>query len=189
MEQEKKNQEGTTSDLPKRRKWTRRKNPKFKLPLKAPEPVKALWDAATLEEKQKAHQAAVAILEIWMGQSTRQEMAQKLEIPPLRVWQMSQQALVGLVAGLLKQPKAKKGSKKSLLPPEEDPNLLQKRIASLERDLAMTKELVGLLKEFPAHREAKPGTEADGKSGKKKKPEISPGTNAKDGKDDAGGGA
>ena len=107
----------------------------------------------------------------------------------MRVWQMSQQALVGLVAGLLKQPKAKKGSKKSLLPPEKDPDLLQKRIATLERDLAMTKELVGLLKEFPAHRETKPRAEGTGKNEKKKKPEISPGTNEKDGKDDAGGGA
>lgn len=189
MEQVTTNLEETTSEVPKKRRWTRRKSPKFKLPLSAPKSVKALWDSATLEEKQKAHQVAVAILENWMGQATKQEIAVKLGIPPLRVWQMSQQALVGLVAGLLKQPKSRKGLQKSLLPPEEDPKVLQKRIVSLERDLAMTKQLVGLLQEFPAQREGKTRTEGDGKSGKKKKPEILPGANPKDGKVDVGDGS
>jgi hypothetical protein len=180
METEKKGQEATPPDQQKKRK-VRRKNPKFKLPKNAPKPMKALWDLATEEEKQKAHQAASAILENWMGQATRQEIAEKLGIPPLRVWQMSQQALVGLVAGLLKQPKARKELGKVHLPPEEDPVLLKKRIASLEKDLDMMKQLVGLLKEFPAHRESKTGAEADGKSGKKKKPEIPTGIDKKDG--------
>jgi hypothetical protein len=43
------------------------------------------------------------------------------------------------------------------------------------------KELVELLREFPAHREVKSSTETDGKIGKKKKPEISKGTDKKDG--------
>ena len=174
------NQEGTaTPDQPKKRK-VRIKSPKFKLPKVAPRPMKSLWDSATEEKKQKAHKAAAAILENWLGQTTRQEIAEKLGVPPLRVWQMSQQALVGLVAGLLKQPKARKETK-TTLPPEEDPVKLNKRIATLEKDLDMMKELVGLLKEFPANRESKTGAEGDGKSGKKKKPEISSGTNQKDG--------
>src|SRR5580700_6150083 len=166
--------EGTTPEESKKGKWRRRKNPQFKLPKVAPKPMKALWDSATEEEKQRAHQAAVAILESWMGQATRQEIAKKLGMPPLRVWQMSQQALVGLVAGLLKQPKARKNT--NTLSPEEDPVKLKKRIASLEKDLGMMKELVGLLREFPAHRETKTTTDAEAKSGKKKKPEISKGT-------------
>lgn len=181
MEQETQKQEGTTPGEPRKGKWARRKNPKFKLPKTAPKPMKALWDQASEEEKQKAHQAAVAILENWMGQATQLEIAQKLGTSPLRVWQMSRQALVGLVAALLKQPKARKGSAKSSLPPEEDPVKLKKRIASLERDLGMMKELVGLLREFPAHREANPGAEGNGKSGKKKKPEVSTGTGEKNG--------
>lgn len=175
--------EGTMEEV-KKRKWTRRKNPKFKLPKEAPKPMKALWDSASEEEKQKAHQAAVAILECWMGQASREEVSKKLGMPPLRVWQMSQQALVGLVAGLLKQPKARKGTK-PVLPPEEDPVKLKKRIASLEKDLGMMKELVGLLREFPAHR----NSEEDGKSGKKKKEEISKGTDKKDGAVASGNGA
>ena len=179
MESEKNNQ-GEAASQKKQRK-PRRKSPKFKLPKSAPEPVKALWDSATEEEKQKAHQAAVAILENWMGQSTQKEVAEKLGVPPLRVWQMSRQALVGLVAGLLKQPKARRSQQQPALPPEEDPNLLRKKIASLEKDLYMMKDLVGLLKEFPAHREAKSVADGEGKSGKKKKPADSSGTSEKDG--------
>jgi hypothetical protein len=175
------NQEGTTPGEPKKRKWMRHKNPKFKMPKIAPKPMKALWDNATEEEKQKAHQAAVGILETWMGQATREEVAQKLGVPSLRVWQMSQQALVGLVAGLLKQPKGRKGKNQPALPPEEDPVKLRKRITALEKDLGMMKELVGLLREFPAHREGNSTTENDGKSGKKKKLEVSKGSDKKDG--------
>ena len=172
--------QGETTPEKKRRK-PRLKSPQFKLPTNAPQSVKALWDAATEEEKQKAHKAAVAILENWMGQSTQSEIAKKLGVPPLRVWQMSRQALTGLVAGLLKQPKGRKDTTQPPLPPEEDPKHLKKKIASLEKDLEMMKELVGLLKEFPANREPKTKPETDGKAGKKKKPEVSPGTGGKDG--------
>jgi hypothetical protein len=79
----------------------------------------------------------------------------------------------------LKQPKARKST--NTLPPEEDPVKLKKRIASLEKDLGMMKELVGLLREFPAHRETKTTTDTETKSGKKKKPEISKGTDEKNG--------
>lgn len=169
----------STPKEPKKRK-VRVKNVKFKLPKGAPRPMRALWDSASQEEKEKAHQAAAAILENWLGQASREEIAKKLGVPPLRIWQMSQQALVGLVAALLKQPKARKEAPASL-PPEEDPVKLKKRIAGLERDLAMMKELVGLLKEFPAHREGKEVSEDEGTAGKKKKAKISPGTDKKGG--------
>src|SRR5262245_47145740 len=99
-------QEASTPQEPKKRK-VRVKSPKFKLPKSAPKPMRALWDQASQEEKEKAHQAAASILENWLGQVSREEIAKKLGIPRLRVWQMSQQALVGLVAALLKQPKAR----------------------------------------------------------------------------------
>jgi hypothetical protein len=181
--------EGTTSGESKKHKGIRYKNPKFKMPKNAPLPMKTLWDSATEEEKQKAHQAAVAILETWMGQASREEVAKKLGVPSLRVWQMSRQALVGLVAGLLKQPKARKPKTQPSLSPEEDPVKLRKKIAALEKDLGMMKELVGLLREFPAHREGNPTTEADGKSGKKKKLEVPKGTDKKDGPVAPGDGA
>jgi hypothetical protein len=171
--------EQETPQEPKQRK-RRTKSLKFKLPKIAPKPMKSLWDSASQEEKEKAHQAAAAILESWLGQASREEIAKKLGVPPLRVWQMSQQALVGLVAGLLKQPKARKETK-VVLPPEEDPVKLKKRIENLERDLTMMKELVGLLKEFPAHREGKDTSEGDGKGGKKKKPEVPTGADKKTG--------
>jgi hypothetical protein len=192
MEQETPNQKESTP-TPKvetRGKWKRRIKTKFRVPEKPALPVKALWESATPEEQKKAHQMAAVILEHWMGQISQTEAAEKLGMPWVRIWQLSRQALSGLTAGLLKQPKMRKG-KKSAPPidPAEDPEVLKKRIAELEKDLGMMKELVGLLKEFPAHREGKQKAEGDGKSGKKKKPEVSPGTDAKDGKVVGGDGA
>ena len=183
------NPDGATPNPEKKAKKPRSKKLDLKLPTTVPESVKTLWDSATEEEKQKAHQAAVAIMENWMGRATRKEVAQKLGVPQMRVWQMSRQAVAGLVAGLLKQPKSRRGKDQPTLPPEEDPRLLKKQIVSLEKDLNMMKELVGLLKEFPAHREAKAGAEGEGERGKKKKPKISSGTGEKDGPMAEGGGA
>lgn len=136
---------------------------KFKFPPKAAIPVRAVWEAASGEEKEKAHQIAAVILEYWMGRLSQDQAAQKLGMPRLRVWQLSRQALSGLAAGLVKQPR-KLGKKKlqEALSPEENPKVLNKRIQDLERDLGMMKELVGLLRELPGNREA-------GKGGKKKK--------------------
>jgi hypothetical protein len=182
MEQETPKPQETTPKVETRGKWKRRMKTKFKMPPKPAKPVKALWESATPEEQKKAHEMAVVILEHWMGQLSQTEAAQKLGMPWVRIWQLSRQALSGLTAGLLKQPKMRKDKKQEPpIDPSEDPQVLKKRITELERDLGMMKELVGLLREFPAHREGKQAAEGDGKSGKKKKPEVSPGTHAKDG--------
>jgi hypothetical protein len=182
MEQETPSQVETTPKLETRGKWKRRMKTKFKMPPKPAKPVKALWESATPEEQKKAHEMAVVILEHWMGQLSQTEASERLGMPWVRIWQLSRQALSGLTAGLLKQPKMRKDRKpQPAIDPSEDPQVLKKRITELERDLGMMKELVGLLREFPAHREGKRAAEGDGKSGKKKKPEISPGTNTKDG--------
>ena len=139
----------------------------FKFPLRPALPVRAIWEAASPEEKEKAHQIAAVILEYWMGRLTQDQAAQKLQMPRLRVWQLSRQALSGLAAGLVKQPRPR--GKKALLeglPPEDNPKALNKRIQELERDLGMMKELVGLLRELPGNREE---LKEAGGSGKKKK--------------------
>ncbi len=143
---------------------------KFKFQMNVALPMKALWETASLQEKEKAHQTAAVMLEYWMGRVTKEEAAQKLEIPPLRVWQLSQQALAGLAAGLVKQPKAGKKKMREALPPEEDPKQLNKKIQNLERDLDLMKDLVKLLRELPGNREVLKKAEELG--GKKKKPKV-----------------
>ena len=140
---------------------------KFKLPPRPAVAVRELWESASAEEREKAHQTAAMMLEYWMGRVRKEEAAQKLGIPPLRVWQLSQQALSGMAAGLVKQPKSGKKKFRGMLPPEEDPKALNKRIQGLERDLGLMQELVKLLRDLPGNREAVKKAEEFG--GKKKK--------------------
>jgi hypothetical protein len=128
-------------------------------------PVRGLWEQATPEEKSKAHTACMAILEYWLGKASKAQIAQRLEVPPLRVWQLSQQALSGMLAGLLRQPKTRR--KVSLPPatPEEDPTHLKRRIVDLEKKLARTEDLVRVLKDLPWARQAASPPTANGKGG------------------------
>jgi hypothetical protein len=116
-------------------------------------PVKGLWESAGEEERKRAHQTGVAILELWLGQASRKEVAARLEVPLLRVWQLSQQALSGLVAGLLKQPRSR--GKVARRDWEESPWKLKAKIAKLEREVDSLRSLVDLLRAFPEHRETR----------------------------------
>lgn len=130
----------------------RKRNVRLKMPAHPPIPIKALWEWASPDQKNQAQAMAIAIMEYWMGRSTKLEIAQKLGIPPLRVWQMSQQAISGMVAGLLTQPKVK--SRGVTMNPEDDPKILRKRIAELERHVAMQDRLIAVLREMPGCRDA-----------------------------------
>lgn len=157
-------EETTNSDQPKRtRRSTGRRirNQKLALPRRPALPVKALWELATTEQQEKAHHAAVAMMEYWTGRITRLELAQRLKVPPLRVWQLSQQAISGMVAGLLIQPKTRvpKGAKNmgfqdEVIRPEEDPKVLKARIAELEKLVATQNRLISVLREMPGCRDA-----------------------------------
>ena len=59
-------------------------------------PVRGLWESAPAQEKERAHETCMTILEYWLGKKSKAEVAAELEITPLRVWQLSQQALSGL---------------------------------------------------------------------------------------------
>src|SRR5690242_18795255 len=83
------------------------KRTRFQVPKKMPVPIKALWEGASEEERARAHTTAVEILCAWLGKTSRAESAQRLSVPPLRFWQLSQQAVAGMVAGLLRQPRAR----------------------------------------------------------------------------------
>jgi hypothetical protein len=116
-----------------------------------PRPVKALWAAATPEAQARAHRAATAILRTWLGKATREEAAKELELTPLRFWQLSQQAVAGMVAGCLKQPQARRGRPAMAPGPEEDLRTLRRRVLELEKDLAGARSLISILRELPAH--------------------------------------
>ena len=141
--------------LPVRPVRRRRKRTGFAVPERAALAVRPLWDQASDEERGQAHRYAMAILESWTGRTSWVEVARKLGLPPVRVHQLSQQAVSGMLAGLLKQPRTrrKRGDPQSPpVAPEDDPALLRKRIKTLETKLSRTEDLVRVLQEFPWHR-------------------------------------
>ena len=127
-----------------------------------PVPVRALWASASEEERARAHRTATAVLRTWLGKTSREEAAQEVGVSRLRFWQLSQQAVAGLVAGLLRQPRYRGAG---LPGDEESPGSLKRRLRSLERELEGARRLIGLLQELPANRERPPQAEgADGGS-------------------------
>jgi len=136
----------------------------FHLPKYPAAPVKSLWMAATPEEQQQAHKTAVLVLEHWMGRMSRQELAQKLQMPAVRAFQLSRMALSGMVAGLLKQPKPL--PKGTPLLPQENPKLLLKRVAELERQNSILTDILQVVRDLPTTAEAM-APEKQAKTGKK----------------------
>mgnify|MGYP006969410600 CR=1 FL=1 len=143
-------------EAPKRTRRFRKRARFSKVP-RMPVPVKALCASASEEDRKRAHETCVVMLENWVGRIGRCEAAERLKVPPLRVWQLSQQAVAGMVAGLLKQPRPRKGGPGA---EPEEPRSLKRRIAQLETALKLSQDLLGLLGELPAHRETPPAKEA-----------------------------
>ncbi len=123
----------------------------FQPPRNGPRPVRALWEAAGPEERTRAHTTCVSILALWLGRKTRAQVAQELSLPPLRVWQLSQAALSGMLAGLLKQPRERGGS-----PMEsseaDDARALKERIRELEEENDSLRRLLEVIKSLPSVR-------------------------------------
>jgi len=113
-------------------------------------PIKALYDAASEEERRQAHALSATILEYWTGVATKSEIARRLSVPPIRVWQMSQRAAAGLVCGLLRPPSGKRGPPMSTTPREKD---LARRLERLEKENELLRELVSVLRELPGNRD------------------------------------
>ena len=117
---------------------------------------------ASAEQQERAHQQSVAILSMWLGRKGKREVAAELSLPPLRVWQLSQMALSGMLAGLLKQPKwrgkeavmagANGGSEREVLTLRKENAVLKQRLEEQER-------LISLLSVF--NRSPRPPREAD----------------------------
>jgi len=133
----------------KRRARTGRKRSVF---LKAPRPawpVRGLWEQAPKEEKERAHKTCMLMLEYWLGKKSKGEIAKELEVSPLRVWQLSQQALSGMLAGLLTQPRRRVTKDAFERRTGESREALKKRITTLEKELSRTEDLVRVLRTAP----------------------------------------
>jgi len=108
-----------------------------------------------VEEQTKAHRTCIQILTLWLGKRRREEVASELSLPPLRVWQLSQQALAGMLAGLLHQPRPRRRSVEAMMKTaDDDVSALKKRLAEQERHIANLEDLVRLFTSLP-----KPGSE------------------------------
>lgn len=109
-------------------------------------PMRAYYDAASEEKQRQAHTSAAIILEYWTGVKTKPEAAKALGVPPIRVWQMSQRAVAGMVAAMLKPPLGRVGPMPRLDPQVRE---LRSRIADLEKELSVSQSLVTLLRSMP----------------------------------------
>lgn len=117
-----------------------------------PYPVRAIWELSSPEQRQEAHKTGVLMLEHWLGRMTRKDLGTKLNLPPLRVWQLSQQALAGMVVGLMAQPKRPpKGTPMAAEKKAEKDELkmLRKQVYELQQDNRVLKELLDLMKDLP----------------------------------------
>ncbi len=113
-------------------------------------PMRAYYDAASEEDRRRAHLLSATILEYWTGVKTKSEAATALSVPPIRVWQMSQRAATGLVCALLTPPSGKRG------PPmasDETEKALLKELERLRKENALQRELIEVLRELPGNRD------------------------------------
>jgi hypothetical protein len=119
---------------------------------------------------------------MWLGKVTREEAATELGLSTLRLWQLSQQAVAGLVAGCLKQPRFRRGRSPAGEAPEEGVGVLRKKIAALERELDSARRLIGILKDLPVPRAAAAAPSAErgdgGSRGRRKCDDARPAADA-----------
>ena len=134
--------------VPRTRRGTKRLV--FQPPRQVPRSVRSLWESASAEERTKAHMTCVALLAMWLGRKSRSQVASELSLPPLRVWQLSQSALSGMLAGLLKQPRGRGKGLTTMQSGEEDPRALRRRISELEAENRALKDLLEVLKSLPS---------------------------------------
>ena len=130
-----------------------KKRLQFQPPSQMPPGVRDLWNHATAEERERAHQTMVVMLQVWMAKLTRPEAAERLGIPPVRLHQLSQQATAGMLAGLLRQPRPRKKMPTHPAKRSEDPTWLKGENLRLERELAEMKTLVSVLRDLPLNRD------------------------------------
>jgi hypothetical protein len=136
----------------KQRKEKKHSKRKLQMMEKPAIPIKILWHQASEDQKKMAFTNGTIMLEYWVGRLTKTEAAKALNIPIIRLWQMSQQASSGMLVGLLKQPTIRAKDMKEK--PENDVKALLKKIAELERTIEMQSRLIAIFREMPGCRTA-----------------------------------
>lgn len=129
-------------------------------------PISAIWAGASEEEQRKARTLCGEILGYWLGHESKAALARRLAMPQVRVWQLSQRAMTGMVAALLRPPTGRRGAM-----PRLDPEVkaLRKRVADLESETALLRRLVQLLRTMPGNEDRELPKEA-GSAARKRKP-------------------
>src|SRR5258706_814481 len=67
-------------------------------------PISAIWTSAQEEERQKARTLVNELLGYWLGHESKAALARRLAMPPTTVWQLSQRAMSGMLAAMLRPP-------------------------------------------------------------------------------------
>jgi len=136
---------------PPRPRRTRRgkKRVVFQPPQRFAVPVRTLWKTASPEEQRRAHRWCAVILEYWLGRITKQGASEKLALPVLRIWQISQMALSGMLAGLLEQPRWRGEDPMPRSSQSREIQALRKENRELQDKLQRTEDLVRLLRDLP----------------------------------------
>ena len=145
---------GPSKEVRHRRPYQRRR--KISLPVRLPLPVRGLLEAATEAERTLAQKQCVVLLETWQGRKDRATAASELGLSPVRMWQLSQSATAGMLAGLLKQPRRRgRAIMRQVLDgkPVDDVASLRKELAELRRKLAISEELIAILRDMPGPRD------------------------------------
>jgi hypothetical protein len=152
----------------------RKKRTRFKVPDWKPRPVKALWESATDDDRERAHMHAMVILEYWTAQLSKTEAAERLGLAPIRVWQLSQQAVSGMLAGLLTQPRDRGASAAAEADSPERWTMreraLEKKLKTMEQKLNASQRLVEVMRDLPVIRASRDTAEG----GAKPKPKSPP---------------
>ncbi len=137
-----------SGEPPQRQTRRYKKRLRFKNPPKPAIAVKELWTQASEADQERAHQQSVAVLSMWLGRKSKSDVAAELGLPGLRVWQLSQMALSGMLAGLLKQPKWRSREQRVMEASNgQDKELRELRLenAKLKQQLAEAEQLVSIL--------------------------------------------
>lgn len=114
-------------------------------------PVKALWESASPEQQEAARVRCVAMLEYWLGRTSREQALERLGVGSLRLWQLSRLALSGMLAGLLHQPRSR-GKGLATMESQREERSREKRIRELEKENRVLARLVELLRGLPTNR-------------------------------------
>ena len=175
------NRPASPAKPPRTRRHLKRRIQKIPPPAIA---VKGLWAAATEADRERAKTRAQAILDWWLGRRDKAAICAELKLPPLRLWQLSQMALSGMMAGLLIQPRRRSRTEKGVLTmltearkPENDPKWQQRRIRQLEQELAAANRVIALqrdLRKVLENSETTPPGSTASRKGKRRRAGKSP---------------